>query len=81
MQNEGGRYSINIKGCSHDALGAIQDRKQTLLFQEMLQSQNIISGHPRKDAPYLQAVASLKSVWTEVPGVFNWVDFGDQVAL
>ena len=73
---EGGQYCIDIMGCSSDSFGAIKPREKGL-FKEMLDSQDVVASHPRKD---VKAVAALKPYWEDQHGIFDWISFPPQPA-
>jgi len=73
-KNEGGQYCINIQGCFSKSFGAICKEEEEL-FQQMLDSQDIVASHPRQNEDCIKAVAALKPYWGDREGTFDWTDF------
>ena len=71
---ESNQYCIRIDGCSHESIGVIR-KDENKLFQEMLDSQDILASHPRGHDCCVEAVAALKPIWAEKRGIYDWANF------
>ena len=52
----------------------IIEEREKHLFEDMLNSHDIVANHPRKDEEYKDAVATMKPYWGDWKSTYNWID-------